>query len=170
MVVVIAGVSGSGKTTAGRALAERLGWAFVDGDELHSPENIQKMRAGVGLTDEDRAPWLRALNRRIREFVQEKQNAVIACSALKSSYRERLSEGLSGGALPRFVYLVGSYEQITRRIINRSGHFMPERLLASQFAALELPPGKEAIRIDIANPVAMLVENIIHRLGLENAK
>jgi gluconokinase len=139
VIVVLTGVSGVGKTTVGRLLAAELGWTFVEGDELHAPENVAKMRRGEPLTDEDRRPWLAALRRRIEELLAAGENAVVTCSALKKAYRDELRVDPER---VRFVFLQGDAELIDQRLAKREGHFMPRQLLDSQFAALERP-GKE---------------------------
>ena len=156
MILVVMGVSGCGKSTVGQLLASRLGCRFLDGDEFHPPQNVAKMGAGVPLTDADRRPWLQALNGKL----QEQPNAVLACSALKESYRELLALGL---AKCRFVHLRGSIELIRSRLTDRRHRFMPASLLQSQFATLEQPQG--AIEIDIAQPPERCVEEILAALG-----
>ncbi len=152
MIVVVMGVSGCGKTTIGKLLASRLGCAFLDADEFHPPENVAKMAAGTPLTDDDRKPWLQALNGKLRE----QQNAVLACSALKESYRQLLSQGL---AACRFVHLHGEIELIRARLAERQHRYMPASLLESQFATLE--PPASALAVDIAQPPARCVEAIV---------
>ena len=148
------GVCGCGKTTVGQALANRLGWQFFDADDFHPPANVAKMAAGVALTDEDRAPWLDGLAAEMRAVARNGRHAVLACSALKESYRERIARGLQDpgpegqeAAEFRIVYLKGDAKTIEPRLSLRSGHFMPPALLASQFAALEEPD--DALVIDI---------------------
>lgn len=134
MIIVLTGVSGSGKTTVGKLLAHNLGWPFLDGDDLHPPNNVKKMTRGVPLGDEDRLPWLDALRERMAAMVERGESAVVACSALKKAYRDRLR-----GNLPqiRLVYLRGSYDLIEQRMRERRGHFFKADLLKSQFAILE---------------------------------
>jgi len=151
MIVIVMGVSGCGKSTIGQLLAHRLGYPFVDADELHPPGNVAKMAAGTPLTDADRRPWLELLNKKLRGH----ENAVLACSALKESYRQILSQGL---AECRFVHLRGSMELIRARMEKRQHRFMPASLLESQFATLEPPAG--ALAVDIAQPPAQCVEEI----------
>jgi len=148
------GVCGSGKTSVGQALANRLGWQFFDADDFHPPANVAKMATGVALTDEDREPWLDRLAAEMRAVARNGSHAVLACSALKESYRQRIARGLRGpgpegeeGAEFRIVYLKGDAKTIEPRLALRSGHFMPASLLASQFAALEEPD--DAMVIDI---------------------
>ena len=153
MIVVLMGVSGSGKTTIGELVAKRLGWRFIEGDEFHPPENVAKMKAGVPLEDADRWPWLARLNKELRE----KTDAILACSALKASYRERLAQGID-----RFitVYLDGDFALINERMKSRHHRYMPAALLESQFAALE--PPADAIRVDVAADPSSCVA-LIHR-------
>ena len=140
MIVLVMGVSGVGKTTIGELLAGRLGWAFIDADDYHPPENVAKMAAGVALEDADRWPWLDALNRRLRE----ERDAIVACSALKESYRRRL---LAGIAEARVVYLHGDKALIAARIAARKHRYMPASLLESQFATLEPPAAGIAVNV-----------------------
>ena len=155
MIVVVMGVSGSGKTTIGTALATQLGWEFLDGDDWHPPENVAKMAAGTPLADEDRWPWLDRLNAELRSREARGQSAVLACSALKQVYRDRLTRGLSQW---RLVFLHGSFELLSRRTGERKHRYMPASLLQSQFATLE--PPAQAIRIDVAEPPEKCVERI----------
>jgi gluconokinase len=150
------GVSGSGKSTIGEPLAGRLGWPFFDADEFHPPENVAKMASGVPLTDADRWPWLALLNAKLKG----EKNAVLACSALKQSYRDALATGLADC---RFVHLRGSIELIRARLAERQHRYMPASLLDSQFATLEPPLG--AIDVDIAQAPAHCVDRIIASLG-----
>ena len=155
MIVVLMGVSGSGKTTIGTALAGRLGWPFLDGDDFHPPENVAKMSAGTPLTDEDRWPWLDRLNAELRARQAKGESAVLACSALKQAYRDRLARGLLHWKL---VFLHASFELLRRRIEERKHKYMPASLLQSQFATLE--PPANAIQIDVAEPLEHSVERI----------
>src|ERR1700730_478580 len=129
------GVSGAGKTTVGNILAGELGWEFADADDYHSAANVEKMRTGIALTDADREPWLETLRQLISRWIADKRNAVLACSALKKAYREflRVSPDV------RFVYLKVTQDLLTERLRTRRGHFMTEKMLASQLAALEEP-------------------------------
>ena len=155
MIVLVMGVSGSGKTTIGEALARELGWIYLDADDYHPPENVAKMAAGTPLEDEDRWSWLDKLNRILRH----EKNTVIACSALKEAYRERLTDGLAN---LRIVYLHGTPELIRSRMKARPHRYMPASLLDSQFATLE-PPAR-AIGIDIAADPASCVAQILSNL------
>ncbi|MGH7988468.1 MAG: gluconokinase [Candidatus Binataceae bacterium] len=159
MMIILMGVSGSGKTTVGRMLAQKLGWKFHDADELHPPANIEKMRRGVALTDSDREPWLEAVRALIARCL-EGGGAVIACSALKQRYRECL---MVDSTRVRLVFLKGSPGLIARRLAMRSGHFFDPRLLKSQFETLEEPT--DALVVDVATPPDAIVTEIIARLG-----
>jgi len=161
MVIIIMGVSGSGKTTIGQLLARELSWQFYDGDDFHPQANIDKMHQGIALTDEDRAPWLAALHTLIQECLRADTPAVIACSALKQSYRERLQ---AEPTKVHFVYLKGDYELIQQRLRARSGHFMNADLLRSQFAALEEPEG--VLTGDVAYSPPEIVQQIRQALQL----
>ncbi len=147
MIIVVIGVSASGKSTLGEALAAVLAWEFIEGDAFHPPGNVAKMRRGVPLNDADRAPWLAELNRRIRQLDGAGGNAVLACSALKRRYRDALRSGIRD---IRFVYLCGDPELIRARMQARSGHFMPGSLLDSQIATLEPPEDAVLVRIDLS--------------------
>ena len=151
MRVVVMGVTGCGKTTVGRLVAQRLGAQFVDADDFHPPANVAKMRAGIPLDDADRRPWLDALNARLREAAARGESLVLACSALKAAYRERLREGIPG---LRFVHLEGARDLIAGRLAARSGHYMNPALLDSQFATLE--PPADALQVDIGAPPEQL--------------
>ena len=155
MIVIVMGVSGCGKSTIGQLLADRLGYPFLDADEFHPSANVAKMAAGTPLTDDDRRPWLELLNGKLRA----QKNAVLACSALKESYRQILSRGLADC---RFVHLSGSIELIRARLAERKHRYMPASLLDSQFAALEAPAG--AVVVDIARPPARCVEDAVGAL------
>jgi carbohydrate kinase (thermoresistant glucokinase family) len=145
MIIIVMGVAGSGKTTIGSLLANELGWAFYDADDFHSESNRAKMSQGIALTDEDRADWLISLRGLIAQNIQQNKPAILACSALKNSYRNILevSEQV------KFVYLQGTYEQIKAHLSNRTGHFMSAGMLDSQFQTLEEP--ENALTVDIKN-------------------
>jgi gluconokinase len=163
MILILMGVSGAGKTTVGQLLAKELGWPFYDGDDFHPPANIDKMSRGVPLTDEDRAEWLVALRQHIERLLDERQSAIIACSALKASYREQLK---GKDADVQFVYLRGDYDVVHQRLQERHGHFMKSELLQSQFAALEEPNGTGALMVEVGQSPADLVSTIRLALGL----
>jgi gluconokinase len=164
MIVVVMGVTGSGKTTVGNLLAEQLGWEFADADSFHSAANVEKMRLGIPLGDADRAPWLDSLNHAIKQWIAEQRNVVLACSALKKSYRARLAAGSD----VKFVYLKGSYDLIYKRLQLRHGHFASEKILAGQFADLEEPDG--AITVEIDQPVEAIVAAIKRKLGVDGTR
>jgi gluconokinase len=155
------GVVGAGKTTVGSLLAGQLGWEFVDGDSFHSPANVAKIRRGIPLEDADRAPWLKAIRQAMNRWITKKQNVVVACSALKKVYREKLD----GGVDVKLVYLKGTYEIINQRLGLRQGHFATERLLASQFAILEEP--EDGVVVDVEQSPEDIVKEIRGRLGLK---
>jgi carbohydrate kinase (thermoresistant glucokinase family) len=161
MVIVVMGVTGSGKTTVGTALASALEWPYFDADDFHPPSNVAKMASGVPLTDADRAPWLAALRARIEEIQTGGSHAVFSCSALKASYRETLA---AGDPDVRFVHLHGSEALLAERLRHRIGHFMNPELLDSQLATLEPPAG--AITVDIALPLGAQVEAIRKGFGV----
>ncbi len=163
-VLVLMGVSGCGKTTVAAILAGRLAWPFEEGDALHPPSNIAKMKEGHPLTDDDRAPWLEKVADWVDERIDAGESGLITCSALKRSYRSVINRRGSGVT---FVYLAGSREIIAARLMARHGHFMPSSLLDSQFADLEEPSADEpAIRIDIGPPPSTMAQAIIETLGL----
>ena len=153
------GVAGSGKTTIGTLLANALGCAFVDADALHSPANVEKMRRGIGLSDADRAPWLAAVHARIEASFRRGDDLVVACSALKETYRDVLAAGVS----IRWVYLKGSPELIRSRLANRLGHFATDSLLATQLDALEEPA--DAIVVDVTPAPESIVKTILTALA-----
>ena len=150
------GVSGSGKTSLGKALAERLGWDFFDADDFHPPENIAKMTAGIPLDDSDRATWLASLHEQLLSTLKADHHPVLACSALKQKYREQLLDGLEGIAI---IYLKGAYEQIHARMSAREEHYMKPRMLQSQFADMEEP--LHALTLDVSTPLDVMVETVI---------
>ncbi len=155
MIVVVMGVAGSGKTTVGMKLAAALHCAFLEGDAMHSQANVEEMSHGIPLTDADRAPWLEAIHKRMCDTLTAGQSLVVACSALKRSYRASLAEGLP----VTWVYLKGSADLIRSRLQHRAHHFMKANMLASQFDALEEP--SDAIIVDIAQPPDAIVEPIL---------
>jgi len=159
VVAIIMGVAGSGKTTVGSMLARRLGWQYWDGDDFHPEQNIRKMRSGIALSDDDRLPWLLYLRAIIEQSLCRGESGVLACSALKESYRHILADGLSG---VRFVYLRGSRELLATRLEERHGHFMRPQLLDSQLATLEEPSG--AVVADIRQGPEEIVEAIVKAL------
>jgi gluconokinase len=160
MIVIVMGVTGAGKTTIGRLLAEQSGWEFADADDFHPPANVEKIRRGIALNDDDRRPWLDCLREAIAAWIAEGKNVVLACSALKRSYRRELAVGPD----VRFVYLKGSAELIAERLRSRHGHFAGESILAGQFADLEEP--KEAIAVDISQRPEEIVAEIRARVRL----
>ena len=153
------GVSGSGKTTVGQALARKLGWDFFDADDFHPPENIAKMAAGIPLNDSDRVPWLAALHDHLFFTLSVGRHLVLACSALKASYRAQLLEGMDEIAV---IYLQGSYDLIWSRMSTRERHYMKPEMLQSQFDALEEP--QNAIMLDIRMPLKDMIEAITRKL------
>jgi gluconokinase len=157
------GPAGSGKTTLGKLLAAQLSWEFADGDDFHPPANIAKMSQGIPLTDEDRLPWLRSIREAILQWQAQGKNAVIACSALKRSYRELLGIGPNANDI-RLVYLKGSYDLLLERLHSRKGHYMKERMLASQLADLEEP--EDALTMDASRPPEEIVSEIRKELSV----
>ena len=161
MIVVIMGVSGSGKSTVGRLLARRLGWKFYEGDEFHSANNIAKMSKGISLTDEDRQPWLESLRMVIEACVKDGIDAVLACSALRARYRTFLAAGTPD---IRFVYLKGDVSIIRERMSSRPTHYMKADMLDSQVASLEEPD--DAVVGDIRRSPREIVSRVARELGL----
>jgi len=159
MIVIVMGVVGAGKSTIGRMLAAALHCEFFDADDFHPASNVEKIRRGISLTDADRAPWLARLREAITELISGQQNAVLACSALKRSYRDQLAVSSE----VKFVYLKGTSALIAERLRARHGHFADEQILSSQFADLEEP--NEAIAVDIAAAPSEIVEKIRKQLG-----
>ena len=151
------GPAGSGKTTLGKLLAAQLSWEFADGDDFHPPANIEKMSRGIPLTDEDRLPWLQSIRDAMQQWLAQGRNAVLACSALKRSYRELLGIGPNAKDV-RLVYLKGSYNLLLERLHSRKGHYMKEQMLASQLADLEEP--ENALTIDVSKSPEETVSEI----------
>jgi carbohydrate kinase (thermoresistant glucokinase family) len=165
VVLVLMGVSGSGKTTVARILARRLGWPFQEGDELHPEANIEKMKAGQPLTDGDRLLWLAAVADWVDRRLDAGENGIITCSALKRSYRDVINRRGSGVA---FVFLSGTMATIAPRVAARKAHFMPSSLLESQFADLEEPgPDEPHIRVDVGPPPEAIADAIVRGLRSE---
>jgi gluconokinase len=162
LIIIVIGVSGSGKSTLGRALARALDWTFIEGDDFHPPHNVDKMRRGEPLNDDDRAPWLADLHRHIAALNQQGRDAVLACSALKQSYRAVLSRGIRE---LQFVFLHGDAELIRERLRVRRGHYMPADLLDSQLATLEAPA--DALCVDIALSTTQQVQKVLRALKRE---
>ena len=160
MIVVVMGVAGAGKTTVGKLLADQLGWMFVDADNFHSAANIEKIRQGAALDESDREPWLDGIRTAELQWTLQRQDVVLACSALRYAYREKLNVGPEA----RFVYLKGSRELISERLRSRRGHFANPLLLASQFHTLEEP--HEAITVAAEKLPGDIVAEIRTRLGL----
>jgi gluconokinase len=159
MVLVVFGVSGSGKTTIGTRLAETMGWNFYDADNFHPAANVEKMSQGIPLTDADRIPWLDSLRELIKRCKATQENAVLACSALRDSYRKFLQ---TGGDV-RFIYLKGDFNLIEQRLKSRTGHFMKPGLLTSQFKTLE-EPKEDVIVVDVAPSPEEIVQTIVKQL------
>ena len=166
-IVIVGGVAGSGKTTVGTRLASRLGWQFADADSFHPRANVAKMHAGVPLTDEDRAPWLRAIGAWMDDLITAGQSGVVTCSALKRAYRDEL---LSERPAATMVFLEVSRDVLARRLDTRLGHFFPEELLDSQLDALEPPaPDERVLTVPADGDAAHTVAEIIARLRLPGA-
>jgi carbohydrate kinase (thermoresistant glucokinase family) len=167
MVVVVMGVSSSGKTTVAKLLADTLGWQFQEGDALHPPENVAKMSGGTPLTDADRIPWLHRIAVRIDHWRGQGESGVVTCSALKRFYRDIIIGDRPDVAL---VYLKGSRDLIGRRMAARQGHFMPPNLLDDQFATLQEPSADERpIIVDVGPLPAEIVDEIVRQLNLHKA-
>ena len=165
MIVILMGVSGVGKTTIGQILSDKLGWPLFDADEFHSAASIEKMRSGIPLEDADRWPWLDRMNAMIRQKEARGESVLLACSALKQVYRDRLAKG---AAEVRWVYLKGSFELIRQRLEARKGHYMKAGLLESQFAALEEP--MDALSFGIEDSPDAIADAILRRLQEPSAR
>lgn len=163
MIVILMGVTSSGKSTIAAELVRLTGWSFAEGDDYHSAANKAKMHAGIPLTDEDRAPWLASLHEVIVTWFRKGQNGIMTCSALKQTYRDVLTRDIPNGVC-RFVLLEVPIEILRERIENRSGHYMNPALLQSQLDTLELP--QDALRVDATGPPAVVAQNIQRQLGL----
>lgn len=159
MILIVMGPMGCGKTTIGKLLAEKLGWPFYDGDDFHSRKNVEKMRAGIALTDEDRRSWLETLHAHIQGILKQRKNAILACSALKQSYRNIL--GVNQTTVST-VYLKGTYELLSKRIEERKHPYMNKELLKSQLDTLEEP--QDGFVVDISPAPEAIVETIIKNL------
>ena len=163
-VLVVMGVSGSGKSTVAALIAERLGWIFVDGDSFHTPEHVAKMHAGLALDDEDRAPWLARIAVWIQQRLEAGESGVVVCSALRKAYRDVLTRG--GRKAVRIVYLDGDKALIAGRLAQRHGHFMSPHLLDSQFATLEVPgPDERPIIVGIDDTPEGIADRVVARLA-----
>ncbi|MBZ5680916.1 MAG: gluconokinase [Acidobacteriia bacterium] len=160
MILIVMGVVGAGKTTVGRLLAQELGWQFADADDFHLPANIERIRRGIPLSDDDRRPWLGRLREFLLDCSTRRCDLVLACSALKQSYRQELQIGPE----VRFVYLKGRADLIAGRLRSRQGHFADEQILASQFSELEEPEG--AITVEIVDSPTEIVGDIRRQLSL----
>ena len=159
MILLLMGVSGSGKTTIGTLLAQKLGSEFLDADDFHPEANLNKMHQGIPLTDQDRLPWLHLLRAEIEQHLASGKNAVLACSALKQSYRDLL---IHPGESIRLVFLHGSRELLESRLQHRTGHFMPANLLDSQITDLEVP--HDALRVEVGDNPEMITDRIVQGL------
>lgn len=164
MIIIVMGVSGSGKSRVGQALAQRLEWQFRDADDFHTQAAKEKMKQAIPLNDQDRQPWLEAMRSAVDQWLMAGQNIVLACSALKSSYRQVLQ---IQDSRVQFIYLQGSFELIYKRLKDRQNHFMKESLLQSQFETLEEPTPAEAIYIDASQSPEVIVQEVINTLNLD---
>jgi gluconokinase len=165
MIIILMGVSGSGKTTVGQILSKKLGWPLLDADAFHSTANVEKMRSGIPLQDTDRWPWLDRMNVALKEREVRGESALLACSALKQIYRDRLSNGIAD---IHWVHLSGGFELIRQRLEARQGHYMKAGLLESQFAALEEPDN--ALRVDIDDTPNAIADSVLRRLPALEAR
>lgn len=159
MILLVMGVAGSGKTTIGRMLAERLGWVYLEADDFHSAANKEKMHRGIALSDADRLPWLEAIHAQLCAENGRGKNVVLACSALREEYRQILMAGVDG----KLIYLRGSQELITSRLRQRAHHFAGVAILDDQFAVLEEP--RNAVVVDIQTSPEQIVEEILRKIG-----
>jgi len=167
MVVIVIGVSGSGKSYLAQRLAQATSWPFAEGDDYHSDANKAKMAARIPLTDEDRAPWLAALHARLFDWHQHHQSGILTCSALKAAYRETLAAGIPE---LRFVWLDPSRAILEERVAHRPGHYMPAALLDSQLATLEAPaPSEHVLRLDGTEPIDQAIPTILAWLDQQNS-
>jgi gluconokinase len=163
--IIVMGVSGAGKSTVGSRLAQRLNRSFLEGDSLHPPQNVEKMKRGIPLADDDRLPWLQAIAARIDAARKAQQPIIITCSALKRAYRATLAAGNNDVG---FVYLKGAKDLIAQRLAGRVGHFMPPQLLESQFSALQEPAADEpSIVVAIDPPPDEIVKSIVEHFAAE---
>lgn len=160
MIVLVMGTTGAGKTTVGKLLAEKLSWTFLDADDFHPAANVEKMRQGIPLADADRVPWLAAIHAELTRQDAAGKDCVLACSALKNSYRETIGAGLA----LKTVYLKGSYEEMRAHILARHGHFAGEAILAGQFRDLEEPG--DAIVVSVSHTPGEIVEEVLKELKL----
>lgn len=160
MIILVMGTTGAGKTTVGELLARRLGWTFLDADDFHPAANVKKMSLGIPLTDEDRKPWLAAIHAELSHLSASGKSCVLACSALKESYRQTLRAGLD----VETVFLKGSYEEMKAHILGRHGHFAGEGILAGQFRDLEEP--RDAVVASVSHSPEAIVEEILQKLKL----
>jgi gluconokinase len=160
LIIVVMGVSGAGKTTLGHALAERLNWPFIEADDYHPPQNVEKMRSGQALDDSDRAPWLAAVHAALLDIAARGVHAVVACSALKHAHRMILADGVDD---LHFVHLHGDLDLVETRLRQRQAHFMPAHLLGSQLATLE--PPMDAVSLSITLATEQQVDKIVERLA-----
>jgi gluconokinase len=158
--VILMGVAGSGKTAVGKDVARRLNWLFLDADDFHPAANIEKMKHGIPLNDQDRVPWLRTLRDELRRLLAEGRSVILACSALKESYRQLLGDDV---AAMSFVLLDVDQETIRQRLQHRSAHFFPKELMDSQFAALEKP--KDAIIVDARRPLEEVTDRVVQAVS-----
>ena len=160
MILLVMGVTGSGKTTARKLLARKLAWLFLDADDFHPPQNIEKMKHGVSLPDQDREPWLAALHAALLKCAAKNQDAVLACSARKQSYRETLASGV----VLRICHLQGTYSEIETCLENRSGHFAGGAILAEQYSDLEEP--RDALSLRASDTPEEVVQDALRKLNL----